>query len=453
MEIYGNDLYSTNTTGIIKSTSTIVEGVITDGTTIIENDNITGLVDPVNLQDLANKNYTDNYVILNPPQLPGGLNGALQYNNGGVFAGTTTINFTTSPGPIGILVSTGIITDGFATWENNILSNLEEPTNSSEISTKYYVDNINNLNISTIDVNQNSIYDASKCINGYIERVGYSGTLIDLTPTAISIIKAIPNAVVGSTSSLSVKNVVGPNSGTNNNSLILIVPNIGITIPDTRESSSSTSIVPQLYVVLYKNYQVNFKIIVTNITPGSEAVTFLTENITFIESDVSSSSSQFISDQFNIMSAKSYFTNILWVPNNFLGRFNPIKIPNDLNVEYSVDNILNKLIIRGSTFTSNKTDTISNASGIINIVPYPFQPASFQLSNPAGLTFMIKNIDPTYSVTLDQGSSIGWTSDFIPNVISTIAPGKTGIFGLSIDRSIISSVPTNTAWIYTIGIV
>jgi len=426
-----NSLDATNNSLYVKANETIVD-LITDNTITINTSGLTGLLDPVNLFDGVNKKYTDTYIGLHPGSSISGPISSIQYNASGIFGGSSNLTWTSTTK----ILSVASLSDGTMTWTGTSITGLVNPTTSTDISNKEYINSFNNITRTTISLNQNAEYTAAQVINGIITRTGFNDTLIDLLPTAASLIAALQSV---KSSTLTVKNET-----IYDNSIVLIVPNIGINIYSVRKNSTSSIYEKQLYVLLYKNYQVNFKFIVES----NGSISFLIENLSLMTSiNDASTTSQFISNQFDITSSSNSFKNVLHVTENFMSRFDPTIIITDSNIVYSVDTILNKYIIRGPGLTANRTDSLVPAGNLTSIVPYPFQPTNNSINENTGLTFYVRNQDPTYNVTVNLSSS-GYTADFLTS-ISTITPGKTGIFGISFSRT----ASVNTVWIYVIGIV
>jgi hypothetical protein len=441
-QIYGSTLDASNHSSVIQSNISYIEQ-LTDGIATLNSTGLSGLISPTSLGDAVNKSYADNYIFLNPGSTVAGPSGSIQYNNGGVFAGSSNLTWTSTTN----ILNANALTDGILNWTGTSITNLVSPEDDLDIANRNYVNTHDNAIRSTVNLNQNVTYTAAQTVNGVITRNGFNSTLVDLTPTAHDIITTIKGSNLNSTAYLCVTNET-----TSDSSLVLIVPNLGVNIYSTRTSSTSNTYEKQLFIALYKGYRVVIKMVITNIDTtnlsvtnlSTDAVSFLIERVSINDSVIDyDTGSQYITNQFQILNNNSYFINSLQVRSNFMSRFNPTTISTDANVTYSVDTILNYLIIR-SGLSANRTDSLVSAGNLTAIVPYPFQPNNNSINENSGITFCVKNNDPTYNIVINL-SSTGYTADYL-SPSSTIAPGKTGI---SFSRT--SSV--NTVWLYVIGII
>jgi hypothetical protein len=447
--IYGSQQDLTSSLISLK-TNNLLFNTMTNGLVEINESTIINVSStPINQSDSVSKQYVDQYILDNPPVLPGGSDKQLQYNDGfGNFAGTTNFTWTTATNT---LTSTGTLSNGTALWSGNVIRNLVEPTISSDLVTKSYVDKLYTITEHTIDINENTTYTVEQCTNSFINRVGHAGTtLIDLTPSAEDFINYLSNAGTGTTAFFSIKN-----TSDSYDALIIIVPNIGIVIPDIGVPGTST-IKRQLFVTLRKDQVLNFKIYIVSTVSGNEIVYMTIESISFMKFALDQESNWITKFNFQVNSNNllfTYYDSLLSI-DYFLDRKVPTTILNDSNMIYSSQMLLNKIIIRGPGLTANRTDKFESSVILNQLAPifftYPANGLQGSFTYRCGFTIYILNEDSTYSIILDIANSSGWI-DIDSTGIKTIGPGQTGIFGLSFfSKNVSSSV--DTAYVYTIGI-
>jgi len=417
-----------NETDYIVSNYSIIN-TLSDGVAILQNGTLEGLINPTTLSDAVNKQFTDAYILANPPVILTGSAGYIQYKIDSVTnAFSSSSNLTWNS--VSNILNVNSLSDFVMDWTTSAITSLVDIVNTDDddiLANKKYQDTIYNVTQTEINDNSNFEYSASEFVNGIIYRNSYDNILVDLTCTGTDIVNIMRSNTTNFVAKSTVKNI---GTGT-----ILIVPNIGTSIYGTLDGSSE--FVKQLYVTLSSNYEVQFSIIVEDSTNVSLQIT----SINFLETDNKNvlTTSQFISNQFSIQSLNNYYTNILFVNSYFFNRFKPNVFTNDSNVNYSISNILDRLIIRGPGLTSNKTDVMPSAGSFSAIVPYPFQPTDVDSS--AGLSFIIRNDDTTYNITLDISN--GYTSDYL-GTSYVIGPGISAEFGISFEVS-------TTVVIYLIG--
>lgn len=421
--------YALQTTQIYATT--IISNSFTDGIAKLEYGYLHNIV-PLTLHDAVNKLYVDNYISSTSLMNPNGPIQSIQYNNNGEFNGLSDFIINSN-------LLSGKFSDGIATWNSNLIYNLEDPIEKSQIATKNYVDSFSNIKITNIYDNNNMTYTANDCINGIINRYSYENTLIDLTPSATDFI----NNMKMEQTKFSIKCI----SPTSTNTSIIIVPNLGISIYNTLSSTSTNTSSKQLYIELYTNYIINFTVLITSTSTIStdNNVNFLITSINYLQeyNNISTNTNMSVTNQFDILSASSYFTNILAVESNYISYFVPTYINSDTNSIYSIESILNKYIIR-SGLTSNRTDSITNIFNFYSIVPLIFQPNDININKPTGICFYVLNNDPIYSITINMTNN-GWLGDPILGTNPIISPSKTAILNLCFIN--------NVGYIYLIGII
>jgi hypothetical protein len=299
------------------------------------------------------------------------------------------------------------ITDGTAILQAGTLSNLNEPILAQDSATKNYTDTRDNITLTTVNNTSNSSYTAEEMVNGLITRIGDSSTLVDLTATAVDIIAAIEGPVINSRAYFSVKN-----DTTDTGSVILVVPNLGVSFDNNQQS-----------IVLPRSYQTNVEIIVDNLTTGSEAVRLLVLNTTFINDINPLGNFEDYTKVSPLIYENYIFENRISANKKYISHTDSSTVTTDSNHTYTSDEVLGGFIIRGSSLTANRFDMLPLLT-------------SFDIDTDVILTsvpFVIKNVDPLYNITLLLGN--GWInepSDGFSGSTKIIPPGYTGNFILEI---------------------
>ena len=187
--------YSTNYTDKLK-VQTIRVGSLTDGTATLSGGRLTGLLDPIDSQDAANKSYADAHITSYIPAPPVY---SVQFSSTGptlgtyVFGGSTDLLFnnttlTATNIRIGNTLSGLLLSSG-------TIDNLDDPINNQDPATKNYVDNFFLLNVVDISNSSGVTYTANEMVGSIINRSGFTGTVTDTTATAGSIITEISGSV------------------------------------------------------------------------------------------------------------------------------------------------------------------------------------------------------------------------------------------------------------------
>lgn len=324
---------------------------------------------------------------------PGGITGNVQYNNGGVFGGSNSLTFDKNTNTL----TANIISNGTITIGSNTISGLSNPTNGTEAATKSYVDSAGSLTIVNINTVGPTTYTATDIINHIIYRdTQTSGTTTDTFPTAAQIVTE-SDASVGTTIYFGIRNV---NADYTN--IVNFNVGSGITFGNTQN--------------IFAGYQYNGVIIVTNVTPGSEAAT--------------------------VYSLGCTETNTLnWgVELNGLGsKVDTVRITDYFPIFNTPTSIYSSSPISINQTSVNKkilyiSDTVARTVNLDS--PYSFMgvvKSSSTITNPyiwtsGGIDFYIVNQSSTSgaNVTLTGTGILPWTMD--PNSNMKIPPGYTGWF-------------------------
>lgn len=398
--------YASNETKILKTVSLISDST-TDGIATLSGGTFSGLLYPVNDADVATKQYVDDIIasLGSGAALPVT---SVQYAiAGGNFGGDSTFTFASNT------LTVDAITDGVATLNGGILSDLLDPVDEQDAATKKYVDSSSIIVQSSINLVSNTTYTATQMVGGLITRTGSSNVLIDLTATAADLVATIPSVKVGSKILFSVIN--------RSTGKIIIAPNLGVTIHNSPGGDLVSSI------VLFENYQTNVELVVTNITSGSEAITMFVLNTGYLDNgDIT-----FTNSNFQTQFKNDYLFQRLNIRNDYVFRFNGNNITSNTNYTYSIEDVLDGVARRGGSLTTNRVDTLP-------------EPSEFSaIAN--GITFIIQNIDPTFYIRLNASSN--WSSPTTIGGVSDstriISPGKTGIFALNPSDAVFYTLSIN----------
>jgi hypothetical protein len=215
---------------------------------------LSNLKDPVLLQDAATRSYAE----LNAPGgAPGGSDKDVQFNNGITFSGSDNLEFDKGT----TTLTTTAITDGTVTLGSGRISGLSNPLLPQDAATKDYVDNLFFISETTF-TGTPVTYTGTSMVNGIITRdVLVGGSVVDTTATAEDIVAAVTDPVVGMTFELSVKNYTTTTPTEDSyTSRISIVGGTGVTIDFDVPS------------YIYKGYVLNAKIVLEDVSLGTEAV-------------------------------------------------------------------------------------------------------------------------------------------------------------------------------------
>jgi len=147
-------------------------------------DNISIVSDP---SDAVNKNYVIG------SKRPSGPTDSVQFNDHGVFNGSSKLLFNGNFNSGTLILSDTAISDSVIVIGSNSISNAPEPIYGSQLATKNYVDRYRNLTTS-LTYNSSASVTYSSLANTLILRsniVESSSTITDLVPSAQNIIKSL----------------------------------------------------------------------------------------------------------------------------------------------------------------------------------------------------------------------------------------------------------------------
>jgi len=354
--------------------------------------------------------------------IPGGPVTSIQYNNSGAFGGSSSFTFDDTTQ----ILFANRISNGTVTIGQNTISGLTDPVSGSQAATKNYVDNQASLTITSVNTIGSVTYNASDVINGLIYRDTQTiGTTIDSLPTAAQIVST-SGANVGTIIYFSIKNV---NSDYTN----IVKFNAGTGI--TKEGNP----------LIFSGYQCTCIMVVTNITPGFEAI-----NMYILNSALTNTVNWGIEiGGFASVIETIRVTDGLYISSDIL----EISVPTPPNVPK-----LASLNVSGNVNTIDETtpqivylDEPQRYVGVFantDIILAPF------IYKSGGMDFYVMNLSttPGADVTIDGITGlIPWTID--PNSNMTIPPGYTGWFMIYLTMGNYPLLATLTyAAVYTLGI-
>lgn len=377
---------------------------ISDSVLTIENDKISGVIDPVSDSQICNLNY----LIEAEPRANGPLN-SVQFNDLGNFNGSSNFKFQSNK------LSTDVITNGTVIFSEGTLDGIVNDTTLNSAVNKSYVDNSLNLNETTLLLGTSITYSANQMVNGIIYRDPIVNNTIstqyDTTSDAISLVQQFENNSIGNSVSFYLKNITS-----NPDVFIFLKPGTGVTF----NNSSDGITIPQ-------NYLLKAKIIIIS----------LTEILMLIESVEYSGSVEEFKYTKTISSSTPYTLESIIT--------NSLKCNTALFDVYYDDESLNvgpltlTSIIYGQAYRKNLTNDIT--------LFFPDPVSSFLIENNEGLVlsgyyrFIFRNADTVYNVTL-SGSN-GWILDSYSNY--TIPPQTSVLLWLYVDGN------NNSVKVYQIG--
>lgn len=155
-------VYDTETTIFKESENVIIQNNIYCNNITIEStsNQIIGIQNPINNTDAVPLQYMNNIY-------PGPPIQSVQYNSNGAFAGSSALFFTGSYNN-GTLITSNLVSGNiYISGVSNIIVGLSNPTNSTDIATKGYVDNLLQYNITNITTS-NTTLSAASMVNGII---------------------------------------------------------------------------------------------------------------------------------------------------------------------------------------------------------------------------------------------------------------------------------------------
>lgn len=414
-----------NNTSRLMRVNNLYTDKILNGGTIIMDGYVTGLINPVNDNEIATKYYVDN---LNITAQASGPDKSIQYNNAGVFDGNNDLTISDPNTLSETLNINGIITNNVINIDTGKIENLSDPINNDEAATKKYVDssinifesiNLTEEQLLATEYTPEQIYNKILNINISPNNIE-AACLPSVYPIAEDMAEYLGNEFVigkswttifkysNSNNELQVKGILGPEP-----------------IPSLYPSSFIFFGIP-LPAVITPNYTViTIKCVVTNDTIGTERYVAY---ITSYNIDINTNAQ--ITD-------RGILTPSLITSTNNTSLIYPIPSNPDINsitsVTYTYEDLRNYFIIR-TGLTSDTNDTFEIASDFIQHQDFDMGGGTFK--------FFIQN--PTlYNLTLNTNT--GWTfstgnSNIIPSlhcgafwVTVTISPPSCKIYTISIN--------------------
>lgn len=415
-------LHNSNETTLEKVVEELFFTTLTDGVATISGSTISNLVDPTADSDAATKNY----ILTNGPFVPAGSDTEVQFRGTTTFDSDSTFTFDKTTNTL----SVPTITDGIATLNAGLLSDILDPVSAQDAATKNYMDNTKIITQSMLTSSIAMTYTATQMYNGFIKRGGFvfsTPIITDTTATAAQLIAEFPSAQINSTAYFAIYFSIDDDTTFN---AMSIIGGTGVTIEP-------------LNPILYGNYIAVGKIIVDNITGGSEAVTLHFDSISYFTdvnwTSVSSDPGWSILTRSIGSGKQALEITEADVSEEFLTPMSPITLT-DQNHNYTFNEISNnKLIARGG-LSANSVDSFVSAESFISSGDILTLSGGISNSNLSGLEFLIQNIDPTFSITLTGAT--GWTL----NGDLTIGPGQNGLFIVQVDTVV------NECTLFSLGI-
>ena len=352
---------------------------------------------------------------------PGGPAKSIQYNNAGVFDGSSYLTFDKTTNTL----MANNISNGTVTIGSGTISGLSNPTSGQQAATKNYVDNNTALTITTVNTVGATTYSAANIVNGIIYRnTQTSGTTTDSLPTAAQIVAA-SNASVGTTLTFSIKNISADYTN-----IVTFTPGAGITVGSSQN--------------IFAGYQYSAIMIVTNVTLGSEALTIYT-----VSNSITNTTNWDI-----VIGALATIVKVVRVT-DFMALFN---VPTDITsittpVIYN-SNVSKRIVYVNPTTVGNNIILMDKPDAFMGVIPSSNFIIGPFIWTTGGMDFYVINESSTVGANLVlQGTTgnIPWTID--PNSNMKIPPGYTGWFMVALtvtDYPEISSL--TSARIYTLGI-
>lgn len=377
---------------------------ISDSVLTIENNMISGVIDPVSDSQIANLNY----LIQAEPRANGPLN-SVQFNDLGNFNGSSNFKFQSNK------LSTDVITNGTVVFSEGTLDGIVNDTTLNSAVNKSYIDNSLNLNETTLLLGTSITYSANQMVNGIIYRDpivnNTVSTQYDKTADAISLVQQFENNSIGNSVSFYLKNITN-----DPDVFIFLKPGTGVTFNNSTDG-----------ITIPQNYLLKAKIIIIS----------LTEILILIESIEYSGSIEEFKYTKTISSSTPYTLESIVT--------NSLKCNTALFDVYYDDESLNvgpltlTSIIYGQAYRKNLTSNIT--------LFFPDPVSSFLIENSEGSVlsgyyrFIFRNADTVYNVTL-SGSN-GWILDSYSNY--TIPPQTSVLLWLYVDGN------NNSVKVYQIG--
>jgi len=320
--------------------NTFIGLTISDGVATFSGGTVTNLLPGQEEQDAVTKGFVDG---LSNPSLP--LN-SVQYNNM-TFGGSANFTWGVPPGELTI---NGTIDVGSISISGGTINGLINPTSSTAIATKNYVDSFNSVSTPTyIQSDTGVTYTSQEMIGGIIFRNletynVYGVKLTDTTASASQLVSYISSPEVGYSTKFKIMND-NPDS---NGSTVEVRDNFVLTL----QAGAGVSFYPTGSFNIHRGYALDAYIVFTNVV--TPAVTIVITSCTYSGLNLYLAPAQSspliifnnIIDYLNY-SAMSLQGNIIWNTTN--------NVVTSQNYSYTTSDIQNQLIIRNPSGVASDT--------------------------------------------------------------------------------------------------
>lgn len=404
--IPGTENFRSDYSEIIRITDDLSTSQIVIEDIIFESRRIYNLLDPLLNDQAATKNYVDNNSGSAGPGLP--LN-SVQFNNGGVFTGTSELTFLSN------VLTSNRFSNGTIQIINNKISGISDPTSNSHIINKKYADRTKKINNSSNLTLGSVNYSVVEVFNNFLIRNSQTNSLItDVFPSASQIIND-NLLVIGSSFTFSVYN-----SSTQLDSII--------------NFSSGVDIIGNQGFYVYPGYCMNILFLVT----GASELTMYYTSSNFLGS----------TNWFSEISGSQTSIGTIRVTDYFLN--NNLPITAVVADKITPTQVKNKIVKYNPSIASTVyLDTPDKFMGVVegtDFIDIPF------IFSTGGVDFYIKNTNGANNLTLaGTTGTIAWTMD--PNSTMIIPPNSTGHFMIFLEVTNYPEIASLlSAKVYSLGI-
>lgn len=383
--IPANTNYDTSSIHTLSADS-IEMNSLSEGTIIFRDGTISGLDVPVDPSDAVPRSYIQGAV-------PNGPSGSIQYNNNAIFGGSSSLLYSGSSTVATLTYNYGLYTsgsttsgrfsDGYLTFQNSYIYDLQNISDDTSAVNKKYVDFIRNRNSVTYeDINTSKTYNSEYVLNGTIRRT-MTSNVTDLLPTAESMMNYI-NTYFGKTTSNTLAVV-----GTSFECIIINESSNVLTINGNTDVTFDAST-----VIIPPSYCAKLTLVITNVTTPAFTVHIdsLINNITYINYLVNSSG-------FNTTIPIGINDNLLVPGPTTSGSTSGSA---STSAQYTVSDVNKGIILRDPT--GNSLDTLSDLQINTSLVIQNFSTFGITISDVLSSGTWI--FRPTGSIVVPSGHSV-----------------------------------------------